>query len=396
MQRRLMLAFAAFTLLVAGLFGLFAMFFVYNVEDRVFERQLHQEAAWLRAQHAAQGSWPAPRGPGMQWVARRAELPDGLPALLAKEPQRREAAGDQGRHYHLALLQDGDGPWLMMEVSDQLLVRPLRGGMLGWLAMWGAGAVLFALLLAVWLARHTARPLQRLAGTLAAARADNLPQQLPGRERSDEVGTLARSVEALLARTRDFLAREQAFTHDASHELRTPLTVLRLGLEKQVAEGGTRAELLLLRSAVLDMAQTLDTLLQLAREGEQPRPEPGGTALLPLVEQWALTHADWLDEQALTLDIQLQRGDRLAVAAPVLRLVLANLLGNAFRHGQRGGVVQVTLEQGRLCIANPVDGEPGEQGWGLGIVRRLLAGQGAELRLKTELGVLCAQVGQAP
>ena len=395
MQRRLMLAFSAFTLLVAALFGLFAMVFVYSVEDRVFERQLLQEAQWLQAQRAASGAWPAPRLPGAQLVLERERLPDQLPALLQAEPGRLEAAGMEGRHYHLRSLAEGaadprSGPWLVLEASGQLLVRPVRQGMLGWLLMWGLGAVAVSLLLAWLLARHSARPLQQLAGLLGRVRADELPAQLPGRERSDEIGQLARSVEALAARTRDFIAREQAFTRDASHELRTPLTVLRLGLEKQLHQGSTRAELLTLRSSVLDMGQTLQTLLQLAREREQPRPEP--VAVLPLVEHWALTHADWLDAQALQLDLQLTRGDRLVVSEPVLRLVLANLLGNAFRHGRAGGRVRVGMEDGRLCIDNPSDASPGEQGLGLSIVRRLLAGQGARLSLDHQAGTTFVRV----
>jgi hypothetical protein len=39
-QRRLMLAFATFTLGVSALFGLFAMAFVYTVEDKFMDRLL--------------------------------------------------------------------------------------------------------------------------------------------------------------------------------------------------------------------------------------------------------------------------------------------------------------------------------------------------------------------
>lgn len=394
MQRRLMLAFAAFTLGVAALFGLFAMVFVYTIEDRVFERQLAREAQWLREQHAATGAWPAPRGTGQQLVAEPAAMPDGLGALLAAEPRRRESAGRDGRHYHLLPLQ-ANGPWLVMEVSTQLLVRPVRQGLIGWLAMWGAGAVAVSLLLAALLARHSARPLQRLAATLAGAQADALPSQLPGRQRRDEVGQLARSVEALLGRTREFIAREQAFTRDASHELRTPLAVLRLGLEQRIAAtpaGDSRTELQAWRVQVLELAQTLDTLLQLAREDEQPLAAPGGTAVLPLLEAWVLAHAEWLDAQPLRLQVDLSRHDRLMLAEPVLRVVLANLLGNAFRHGRAGATVQVTLADGALCIRNPCDQPPGEPGLGLAIVRRLLQGQGARLELQAAPGELEARV----
>lgn len=393
-----MLAFAAFTLVVAALFGLFAMVFVYNVEDRVFERSLALEAQWLRAQHAREGHWPAPRGAGMQRVDDTQALPDGLAAELAAEPDRREFAGLEGRHYHLLPLQP-QGPWLLMEVSEQLLVRPIRQGLIGWLLLWGAGAVAVALLLAAALARHTARPLQRLAATLAGAQADALPTELPGRERADEVGQLARSVQALLQRTREFIAREQAFTRDASHELRTPLAVLRLGLDQRIAAtpaGAARAELQGWRHQVLELAQTLDTLLQLAREGEQPRAPPGGTPVLPLLEAWVLARAEWLDGQALRLAQALTRHDRVALAEPVLRVVLASLLDNAFRHGRAGGTVQVALQGGTLCVRNPSAPPAGEPGLGLAIVGRLLHGQGARLVLRHEAGDTVACVDVAP
>jgi hypothetical protein len=44
LHRRWMLALAVFTLAVTALFGLFAMAFVYTVEDRFLERLLQQEA----------------------------------------------------------------------------------------------------------------------------------------------------------------------------------------------------------------------------------------------------------------------------------------------------------------------------------------------------------------
>lgn len=92
--------------------------------------------------------------------------------------------------------------------------------------------------LAALLAHPSARPLQRLAATLTGAQADALPVQLPGRQRRDEVGQVARNVEALL----------------------------RLGLEQRIAAtpvGAARVELQAWRHQVLELAQTLDTVLQL-------------------------------------------------------------------------------------------------------------------------------------
>ena len=70
--------------------------------------------------------------------------------------------------------------------------------------------------------------------------------------------------DALLARTHDFIAREQAFTQDASHELRTPLAVLSLGIERLQADLGlapaAQTTLATLHASTLWMQQTVSTL----------------------------------------------------------------------------------------------------------------------------------------
>jgi len=95
LQRRLMTALAAFTLGVSLLFGLFAMAFVYTVEDRFLERLLQQEAAAQRAQLAQHGRF-GPTGSDFIELHTTADtLPAELRTLLAEEPRRREAPGSR-------------------------------------------------------------------------------------------------------------------------------------------------------------------------------------------------------------------------------------------------------------------------------------------------------------
>ncbi|MDT1878265.1 two-component sensor histidine kinase, partial [Acinetobacter baumannii] len=49
---------------------------------------------------------------------------------------------------------------------------------------------------------------------------------LPHASRADELGVLARALDAHTSQLRAFLDRERFFTGDVSHELRTPLTVI--------------------------------------------------------------------------------------------------------------------------------------------------------------------------
>ena len=423
LQRRWMFALAAFTLAVTALFGLFAMVFVYTVEDRFLERLLYQEAQAQRAHFAAQGRYGTTGSDFISLHLSPASLPADVARVLAKEPDRREVAGDDGRHYHLLALQTaGAPPWLVAEVSQQLIVRPMRADLLRWLVGWGLFMVALALLLGWWLARRVTAPLETLALRVAQAS----PQRLPaaagnglGRGFGDsEIGDVARAFDALLGRTQAFIAREQAFTRDASHELRTPLAVMRLSIERLQAASAASApvqhQLAALHAATLLMEQTVATLLLLAREDEaQPgadiartaEPFAQAVALLPLVEQWVLARAGWLEQQAMTLDIQLKRHDCLKLPAPVLQLAINSLLGNAFAHGAVGGQVQLVFEGGALLVRNPGPALPpqagsdfgkGEHstgdGLGLAILHRLLESRGGQLRLSHADGITTAAV----
>jgi signal transduction histidine kinase len=409
LQRRLMAVFVAIPLGVSVLFGLFALGINYTIEDTFLEHVLEDEARLQRVHFAQQGHWAAPRTDIITLHTERTTLPANLAALLADaEPRKREIAGEGGRYYYvLGVQDDGAAPWLVAEARRYLVVRPMRDLLLGWLLAWAVATVALTLALAWWLARYMSRPLEQLAQRVADAAPEKLPEQLAQGLRDDEVGAVARRFDALLARTREFIAREQAFTRDASHELRTPLAVLGMAIERLQTEPGVsanvRRQLTPMREATELMEQTVNTLLLLAREGAVTTSAP--VAVLPLVERWVLAHADWLDGQALTLDLRLQRDDGLLLPEPVLQLVVAGLLGNAFAHGQRGGRVRIELDAGALCIRNPsaelpagvgdefIKGESSTgSGLGLSIVRRLLERHGGRLHIDHAQGQTRARV----
>ncbi|KPF45913.1 hypothetical protein IP87_13995, partial [beta proteobacterium AAP121] len=105
LHRRWMLAGALFTVVVTALFGLFAMAFVYTVEDRFFERLLQQEAQAQRAHRSAHGRWGPTAADFLVVHDTTASLPPDVAQVLAQEPGRRELAGRDGRHYHLLPLE---------------------------------------------------------------------------------------------------------------------------------------------------------------------------------------------------------------------------------------------------------------------------------------------------
>lgn len=417
LQRRLMAAFASFVLFTAALFGLYAMAFMYSVEDTFFETMLEQEAAALLRRHAQSGEWGEPRDASVRRYADTAQLPDDLRTQLIAQPHRHEFAGSGARHYHV-LAVDPPAPqerfWLVAEVSAQLVVRPMRNRALLLLGASGLAIVVAALAIGAWLARRTAGPLARLAALVDTMSPDALPRGFAAGFRADEVGTLARGLEELTARVEVFVAREQEFTRDASHELRTPLAVIRGAAEGLSDEPGLtaagRAYVAHIRQSALQLEQTVATLLALAREDRADEPV-GSVAVLPLLERIVIEQAPLLDGKPVTLDVDVAANVRAVLPAPVLHILLSNLVGNAFAH-TAAGKVRIDAAQGRLRVANSAEGadpsrrwqlpQPfgkgeGSTGFGLGLVilRRLCDRYGIDLRIDEAEGGVMASMALA-
>ena len=404
LQRRLMLAFAGFSLLVVTLFGLYAVVFMYAVEDAFFGTMLKQEAAVQLQRHADSGEWATPHQPWMRVHADTTSFPPELRALHESEPQRHEFPGSDGRHYHLMALQPVGGAapaWLVAEVSDQLVVRPMRDQVFVLLAGSAVAMLVLALLVGYWLARRTTQPLSRLASLVDDMAPNQLPRNFSNAFRDDEVGMLARRVEALSRRIEDFIAREQEFTRDASHELRTPLAVVRSAAERLMSEPGLspagRQHVSHVQQSTMWLEQTVKTFLALAREEVSPQPA-AATLVLPVLERVIVEQAILLEEKPVTVEVLVPPTLHVALPAPILHILLSNLVGNAFAHTSAGSV-KIDVQENRLLIINNADGNDPAGRWesnqafskredsdglglGLNIVRRLCNRYGIELRIE--------------
>ena len=410
LRNHLMLAFAGFTVLVAAVFALYLVLFVYAVEDQLFETMLDREVAAQQAYHAEHGEWTAPRDGFMSIVATAAALPDGIADVLREEPRRREFSGSQGRHYHLRALEatgTAEPAWLVAEVSSLLVVRPMRAQILQLLAWSGVAMVALALLLGGWLARRTTAPLSRLADAVGDATPERLPPGFAAGFPDDEVGVVARRLDDLIARVRDFVEREREFTRDASHELRTPLTVIRtaterLGMEAGLSDGARR-HLDHIAQSARQLEQTVVLLLSLARE--QTSTEAAlSIPVLPVLERVIVEQSLLLEQKPVEVQVDVAGDVFTTLPATVLGILLSNLVGNAFAHTREGRIV-IDMEGRTLRIANPggdvregdfepfvKGGDSNGFGLGLSIVRRLCERHGIALRIDGVSGQTVARL----
>ncbi len=402
-----MLAMAAFVLLTSAVFGFYALVFMYAVEDAFFETMLEQEADAQLLAHTRSGTFAAPRDRSMTVYPDASEFPPDLRQQHAAEPWRNEFSGRDGRHYHVRAIEPAaevQRAWLVAEVSTQLVVRPMREQVFALLAGSGLLLVVIALLFGARLARRTAAPLSRLAVLIDAMQPSDLPRDLGRRFGDDEVGILARGLDALIARVQSLIAREREFTRDASHELRTPLAVIRSAAEhlstQSVLSVANRQQVGFVRQSALQLEQTVTTLLMLAREEPVESTAGEDTRIVPILERVIVEQAIVLEGKAVSVSVEVPDESRLRLPESIVHILLSNLIGNAFAHSA-SGEVRIDVAHDRLHISNPGEHAADALRWpatapflkhddsngfglGLTIVQRLCERYAIDLRIERE------------
>jgi two-component system OmpR family sensor kinase len=202
----------------------------------------------------------------------------------------------------------------------------------------GPLALVLASLAGYALAGAALRPIEAMRRRAADISASSLDDRLPVPSTQDEVSRLGETLNEMLTRIADGLARERRFVADASHELRTPLALLKTELELALRRARSREELeAAIRAAAEDterLSRIADDLLLLARaeQGRVPlRREPVDvTDVLEAVAERFRPRAE-LEGRSVSVEA----GDPLVVSADRLLLeqALGNLVDNAFHHG---------------------------------------------------------------
>lgn len=403
--QRIIWACVILALLCASLFSFFNVIFVYTVEDQFFRHQLMDE----EKRQLQQSQLVAPLSTGMQIFRGVKDFPADLQQQFEPNTKRTEYSGLEGRHYHIRPFihpSVKEPVWLVAEVSQQLVVRPIRDEMF---LLYGISTLVMLLLAAALgfaLARRATRPLTQLAELVQK------DQFSPGFAKTfpaNEIGVLAEALEQNWLRVQAFIEREQAFSRDASHELRTPLAVIQSSCELLLAQMSTQAwpaeqqqRLEQIQHSSRQMNQLISTLLAMSREQHLGQTE--NIKLAGLLEQLILNLSPLLDGKNIELELQVAPDLQLQLNPVLLQMVLTNLLQNAFLHSA-AGTIYISANSEQLLIRNPLqdDDQPTEltalfakgrqssgYGLGLGIVQRLCQQTGLELQLERENAVLQA------
>lgn len=278
--------------------------------------------------------------------------------------------------------------------------------------------LLLTVLAGGFLARRIAGSLARLADAAGDIGARALKRRLPRSGQEDEIDQLAGTLNATFDRLEAAFARQTRFTADAAHELKTPLSVIRsqaeVTLRRQRTPEDYRAALEEILRATIRQAETLDSLLLLAR-ADAGQSGGEGALLQPakLAEELRQRYASVLVARGGQLRLACDPGLWLRGDERQLRLLLDNLLSNAVRHSEGALTVDVRLfacADERLCLEVQDDGcgipldaqaqlferftrvdgartrSTGGSGLGLSLVRAIAEQHGGEVQLTSSPG----------
>ncbi|MGR5413099.1 sensor histidine kinase [Vibrio astriarenae] len=237
----------------------------------------------------------------------------------------------------------------------------------------GIGAIVVFAAVLLFVQRKIATPVEQLRGWAKDLNKDQLTRPVPNFHYS-ELNSLAELIQSSLSSVQEGLEREQRFLGYASHELRTPIAVTRTNselLRKMITKGIPSEKQL----AVLDrieragftMTDLTETLLWLNRQ--EGKSLPSKAVLIGELTKQIESELHYL-LQGKSVEVNVNTdGTELMLPEGLCRIVVTNLIRNAFQHTQ-SGVVEIVQKGCKLSIVNhnlDAHSEPNDLGFGLGL-----------------------------
>lgn len=230
----------------------------------------------------------------------------------------------------------------------------------------------------VWLIlRHISRPVSELGRWTRELNAENLQQPVPDFF-YPELNDMAQLIQRSLSSVQRSLNREHQFLRYTSHELRTPISVIRNNIEllhklqaqPQPANATMRKDIAdRIDRASRNMHYLTETLLWLSRETEAPLPVKVFD-LENLVQQLCEEMRYLLKDKQVSITLETE-SFHCTASEIAARIVLGNLIRNAYQHTWEGSVA-IQQRENRIRISNQQRHESEasgaeQSGFGLGL-----------------------------
>ena len=195
------------------------------------------------------------------------------------------------------------------------------------------------------LAGRALRPVARITEIAGSIGANDLQARLNLALPNDELGKLAQTFDAMLARIEDAFERQRRFTGDAAHELRTPLSLMRSEVDLALARPRSGEEY---RESLTEFDRDLQrltglvgTLLALARsDSGQLTLDRAPADLCQTIDLIVEQYAESAEKAGVSLNAETVSASAM-VDEDLIIQVLVNLVDNALAHTPIGGSIIV-------------------------------------------------------
>ena len=241
-------------------------------------------------------------------------------------------------------LQSGNG-WVYVATST----RQVEAAVVSLEVLFGVGlpVVLVIVVGVLWRAvGQVIRPVDAIRRRALDIGGEDLSQRVPVPSTSDEIASLAVTMNDMLERLEAAALRQRQFVGDASHELRSPLAALQVQVDIAMAHPDDPGSALVLGSVhgqVVRMSALLDDLLFLARSAEGA---PRGSTNLVDLDDLVLSELHRLrDLGGPTVELDGIRAARLEGSERDLARMLRNLGDNARHHAQSHVAIRLTTSE---------------------------------------------------
>jgi heavy metal sensor kinase len=301
---------------------------------------------------AAVKEFPGIPGISSQLDGRRIGRSDfGTLPIVSGSEDRQEA-----RYLIVAAREGGRLAYIVRVISPLTEINRVLGflRMIIWLLL--PAIILAAGLAAAILAKISLRPVNAMIDTVARINAENLKLRVDVPAAQDEIRRLAETFNQMLGSVDRAFSMQQRFIQDVSHELRTPLTILKGELEvslKRVRSAREYESVLQSNLEEIDrIGRLVENLLTLARfDSRQIQLDR------KVFELTTLLRSVVEDVRVMAEQRRIEMRPPSSYSAPIcgdegqLARLFFNLLENAVKYTDAGGLVQIGMErQGSAVI----------------------------------------------
>lgn len=372
--RRLVLStFISWTLITFLAFTFFLVMLGFDLEDRIFNHQVHTKANELQtslnpleASSGTSGALP------MDYYLGTDDMPEWMSPLINPEWDNGEYEifAEERGHFHVALRKNQTRPDLYVVFNARPYIRSTSQikAYLFIIAVMAGLIFCMSLYFVHRMTRKVTQPLEHLATQLK----DDQPIEDTTKPQLHELKMLTQALTKRDQRINTLLERDRQFNRDVSHELRTPLSVAYGASEVLEMEGQNSPAFHRLTTSLQDMQLLTEGILWLGKEPDLNK----SCAVGDICRSITSTYQNLLANRDVAVTVTNDTDTTMPVPEAVARVLVGNLVRNAFSYTDKGSVTialkphTLSIEDTGVGFGNVSDDRTGF-GVGLSLVQRL-------------------------